>query len=97
MMKDKGWYIIKMHGSLYQAGFPDLFCTHANFGPRLVEIKNPESYHFTAAQEVVFPELSKNGTGIWILVDDTKAEYEKLFRKPNWTHYLRVMKHNARF
>lgn len=88
-MRDRGWYIVIMHGSLYQQGIPDLFCTHRRFGIRLVEVKLPnmKGSRFTNAQNKVFPELSDNGAGIWILTGATESEYKKLFMPENWFEY----------
>lgn len=60
-----GWLVIKMHGNMYQAGFPDLFATHARFGVRLIEVKR--KVRFTKAQKIVFNQLHKNGSHVYIV------------------------------
>src|SRR5215831_2375487 len=87
-----GWYVVVLHGNIYQFGMPDLFCTHVKYGIRLVEIKNPKNYSFTGGQLSVFHKLVANGCGVWILIDDTDEEVAKLFKAPNYWHYLSIMK-----
>lgn len=86
----RGWYIKIMHGSLYQQGFPDLFCTHKRYGIRLIEVKLPNMIgsKFTPAQMEEFPKISTNGAGIWILTAANDSEYDKLFKPYNWSSYL---------
>lgn len=76
------------HGNMYQSGFPDLYATHSEYGPRWIEVKNPSAYSFTRAQMEHFPKLVANGTRIWILSAATEEEYAKLFKECNWYHYL---------
>lgn len=57
---------------------------------RWIEVKNPKSYKFTDAQLECFPQFSKNGIGIWILTGGSDHEYERLFKAPNWAHYLPI-------
>lgn len=89
-MTKRGWLVIKMHGSLYQMGIPDLYCTHLTFGQRFVEVKLPQmkGSKFTAAQLEVFPQLEKHGAGVWILTAATQQEYFKLFTRSNLTEYM---------
>jgi len=76
---------METNGNVYQRGFPDLYITMESKGwERWVEVKNPESYKFTVAQLDNFPFIPK----VWILVAATQAEYEKLFKPPNWRDYL---------
>lgn len=81
---------------MYQAGFPDLYITHATFGPRWVEIKLPDMIgsSFTRAQNEWFPILVQNGTPIWILTRVTVIEYRKLFEMPqgNYAYYAMLKK-----
>ncbi len=88
------WYVKVTQGNAYQSGFPDLYATHAKYGPRWIEVKNPLSYKFTPAQITDFHLLTGNGTQIWIMVAATEAEYQKLFKGPNWFFYLDIMKWN---
>ena len=92
MLNDRGWFTLETHGNAYQKGLPDIFACHANHGHRWVECKNPKAYDFTAAQRVTFPQFTCNGSGVWILVAATEAEYVKLFDKPNWHYYLKIFK-----
>jgi len=94
-LKDRGWFTIITHGSMYQAGLPDIFAVHKIHGHRWIEVKNPTSYKFTIAQQQAFPYFDDSGhgayqTGVWVLVDNSQAEYEKLFRQPNWASYLPI-------
>lgn len=89
-LQSKGWYVMVMHGNAYQSGFPDLFCSHSQYGIRLIEVKKPnmEGSKFTDAQLREFPKMSANGAGVWVLTDDTAYEYKKLFKRPNWHKYM---------
>ena len=88
MLRNKGWFVKPTHGNMYQSGFPDLFACHSRYGARWIEVKLPKGYRFTNAQLEDFPKFCANGSGIWILVDSTEAEYNKLFSQPNWWTYL---------
>lgn len=87
-LRQRGWFVKKMHGSIYQAGFPDLFACHKEIGIRLIEVKLPGMIgsKFTKAQIVVFRELTLNGAGVWVLT--SVEDILKLAERPNWTHYL---------
>jgi hypothetical protein len=89
-LRNKEWWCRHLHGNTYQTGFPDLFCTHAKYGHRFVEVKNPLAYRFTAAQMEVFPQICANGSGVWVMVAATEDEYLKLFKSPNWYAYLKL-------
>lgn len=86
----RGWYVKTLHGGKFQSGMPDLFCCHANYGMRLVEVKLPGMVGsaFTAAQKKEFPQMIRHGAAIWILTGATEREYAKLFKKQNASEYL---------
>lgn len=88
-LEDRGWYVVIMHGSLYQSGIPDLLCCHKKHGIRFVEVKLPsmKGSRFTNAQHTVFNALSNNGCPIWILTAASENEYKKLFQRENWFEY----------
>jgi hypothetical protein len=88
----EGWQVFVTHGNEYQEGFPDLYCIHAKFGTRWVEVKNPNGYAFTEAQLRVFPQFASCNVGVWVLTSDHKDELAKLFMPANWWAYLGVMK-----
>jgi hypothetical protein len=94
MLIYKGWYCKETHGSMYQSGLPDIFCTHYRYGHRWVEVKMPNRTGdvFTKAQHEEFPKLCANGSGVWVLIADTEKEYEKLFKQHNWYQYLEAMR-----
>lgn len=85
VMEENGWYVKKLHGSIYQSGLPDLLATHKYHGIKLIETKLPKGSKLTQAQIVVFKKLQDHGTGVYILHDE--RDYKRLFDKPNWTHY----------
>jgi len=98
-LQSRGWYVEIMHGSLYQSGIPDLFCTHKIHGQRWIEVKLPgmQGSMFTKQQEDKFPKLSNNGAGVWILTAATDVEYKKLFLSDsngklvdNWMEYFLI-------
>ncbi len=89
-----GWFVMNMHGNMYQKGVPDLFCCHRSYGQKWVEVKLPLDHpegkrsKFTTAQLETFPLLCKNGSPVWVLVAATYSEYRKLFVECNWHVYL---------
>ncbi len=89
-LRDRGWYVLKMHGSMYQMGVPDLYATHPEYGQRWVEVKLPKmkGSKFTNAQLEVFPQLEKFGAGVWILTAANQTEYFKLFECSNLAYYM---------
>jgi len=88
LLRNRGWWVIETHGNMYQRGLPDLYATHARYGGRWIEVKNPGKFCFTPAQLETFPKFTANGTGVWILGAATESEYEKLFKPYNWKEYL---------
>lgn len=97
MLRDKGWFVRATVGSTYMTGFPDLYACrrearglidpnklHLEGIQRWIEVKNPKSYKFTPAQVEVFPQISAQGVGIWVMTEATEHEYQKLWQPPNW-------------
>ena len=87
-LRIRDWLVRSTHGNIYQMGFPDLFCAHRKYGIRWVEVKNPISYSFTPAQVEFFPRMYAHGVGVWVLVDATEYEYQKLFQPCNYHAYM---------
>jgi hypothetical protein len=87
-LRSLGWFVKETHGSMFQTGFPDLFACHSRYGQRWIEVKRPKGYKFTPAQLEDFPKICANGSGVWILTDETDESIETLFKKPNWQKYL---------
>lgn len=93
MFRHLGWFCKETHGNLFQAGFPDVFCTHTSYGHRWIEVKDPKRTGdiFTPAQHIVFPQLCANGSGVWVMTAATVEEYDKVLKgRPNWIFYLSV-------
>lgn len=90
MLRMKGWFVKSTHGNMYSSGFADLYATHYKYGPRWIEVKLPDmkGSKFTPAQLEDFPKFCCNGAGVWILTAATESEYQKLFKRPNFTGYL---------
>jgi hypothetical protein len=86
-LKNRGWWVERTHGNLYQQGFPDLYVGHLKFGQRWIDVKNPVAWEFTKAQCQKWPIWHQFGIGIWILTAASKEEYDKLFALPNWHDY----------
>lgn len=86
----RAWIVRTMHASALLDGFPDLYCTHAKFRSRWVEVKLPgmDQSSFTRAQREWFPKMSANGSPIWILTGANEQEYRKLFGPENWFEYF---------
>lgn len=91
MLNDRNWFTMVTHGNAHQKGFPDIYAVHRTYGHRWIECKNPDSYSFTRAQQITFPQFTCNGSGVWILIAPTEVEYRKLFELPNWHHYLSII------
>lgn len=96
LLKRRDWYVMRTHGNAYQSGFPDLYACKRSYGYRWIEVKNPKSYCFTAAQMECFPRLTAEGVYIWVLTGDSESEYNKLFQPANWWQYLSVNKPGTR-
>lgn len=86
MLRDKGWHVENIHGSMFQSGLPDLFACSSKYGMRWIEVKLPQmkGSRFTAAQIEKFPKLEANGCPVYILTAATDAEYKKLFGPSNF-------------
>lgn len=84
----RGWSVKATHGSELQYGFPDMFMTHAQHGHRWVDAKVKGRYRITAAQYDYWPELCRNGSGVWIITSASAFEYNKLFEPYNWHCYI---------
>ncbi len=95
-LEDRDWMVKSTHGGAFQDGFPDLYCTHAKYGVRWVEVKRPLMVGsvWTKAQRRDFPPLVANGTDIWILTGNSLEEYKKLFKPMNLWDYMDVTKKN---
>ena len=91
----RNWYVKMTHGNAFTEGWPDLFCCHASYGQRWVEVKLPQmkGSKFTSAQLRDFPKFIAFGSGVWILTGGSEEEYQKLFQPPNFWQYLDVWKH----
>lgn len=97
LMRERQWWVHKTHGGAYSSGLPDLIAFHRNYGYRLIEVKNADSYHFTPRQIEEFGVMLKLGVGIYVFalpVGFTEKqlvyEYEKVIVNggPNWTYFL---------
>lgn len=88
-LEDRNWTVLNIHGNLFQKGLPDKYCFHPKYKQRWVEIKVPHKYKFTNSQVIYFPLIDRCGIGIWILTDASEAEYDKLFKRPNWKEFLK--------
>lgn len=88
-MENDGWHIIKMHGSAYQRGIPDLYCMHKQYGTRWVELKSPtrSGQLFTPAQYSVFRKFVQCKIGIWMLT--SVSDIQKLFRPSNLLDFMK--------
>jgi hypothetical protein len=88
-LRDRVWHVERMLADAYQNGIPDLFCYHAKWGMRWVEVKRPEGYSFTLRQRQKWPLWEQAGIGIWILTAATQEQYDLLFAPPNWRKFWR--------
>lgn len=84
------WFVVITHGNAFQSGLPDLFATHAKYGPRWIEVKLPKmkGSQFTQAQNFTLPNMEANGTPVWVLTGADDYNYAKLFKRSNLGLYL---------
>ena len=87
-LQARGWFVKVMTGTLYQWGMPDLFACHPRYGIKLIEIKNPESYSFTAGQHSEFPKLQTHGAPVYVMTAATESNYKRLFEPSNLWKYM---------
>lgn len=91
-LEARDWYVRATFGNYRQSGFPDLYAVHGRFGPRWIEVKDPERSGkmsiFTPAQMEVFPQWTARHIGIWVLKGAEEEEISKLFKPANWFVYL---------
>jgi len=88
-LRVREWLVKPTHGSVFQSGFPDLYATHSIYKQRWIEVKNPAAYRFQPTQLDWFPQFVAHGSGVWVLVAATDAEYAKLFKPCNWWQYIK--------
>jgi len=91
-LEHRNWIVREMHASMVNFGWPDLYATSAQYGPRWIEVKLPDmkGSSFTNAQVDFFPKLSNNGTSIWIMTGASTKEYSKLFQPANFHYYFNL-------
>ena len=82
----KGWCIEKLHGGMYQQGFPDLYAMHPVYGDRWIEMK-AKGGKLRKSQIRKFTEWSKYGKQVYVL--EGSEHYSRLFKvRGNWLNYL---------
>lgn len=82
-LEELGWLVIKVHGSRFQAGLPDLFC--ARGGVQLwLEVKRPKGGRLTQAQRVWFPRLARAGVAIYLVKSLDELEDVLAGRAERW-------------
>lgn len=90
-LEARGWFVKVMTGTMYQWGIPDLYACHKRHGHRWIEVKNPESYSFTAAQHSEFPKFLAHGDPIFILTAANDLNYKRLWEPSNLWKYMTGM------
>ncbi len=83
----RDWLVERMIGNAFQKGIPDLYIHHRKWGARWIDVKVEGKYSFTRDQKRKWPIWEQHGVGIWILTGADQANYDKLFRPPNWRDY----------
>jgi len=84
LLNNWGYRIV--HGSMYQVGFPDLYCYHKLFGARWVELKMPGN-KLRVSQVKFFSDLSRHNIGVWVCSDPNEIP-KLLMNKPNWIVWM---------
>ena len=54
-----------------------------------VEKTHSTSYSYTKAQIQTWPKWEAMGLGVWIMMEASEAEYQKLFQPPNFREFWR--------
>lgn len=87
-MRERGWFIKRMTGNMFQSGVPDLYCYSKQWGERWIDVKRDDGkYSFTDDQKREWPVWEAAGIGIWILIGATQEQYDLLFKPPNMRDY----------
>ena len=82
----KGWHIEKLHGGMYQQGFPDLYALHPVHGDRWIEMKAPGG-KLRKTQIAKFGKWYKYGKQVYVL--EGPEHYARLFKvRGNWLNYI---------
>lgn len=85
-LKEWGYHVEKTHGSMFQQGWPDLYCIHPAFGQFWIELKIPGGRLRTSQREK-FTLWSKYKVKIWVVTSE--FEVPKIFTlPPNWFKFL---------
>lgn len=87
-LEHRGWFVKVLTGTMYQWGLSDLLACHKDYGIKLIEVKNPKRYSFTAAQIHEFPKFISHGAPIYILTGADAENYKRLFGPSNLWLYL---------
>jgi hypothetical protein len=94
-MAREGWFTVKIAGSMFVSGLPDLYCTHPVHGTCWIECKT-EDRPLKDSQIRMFARLNRHGTKIFVLEDE--RDYGKIFNDMgrladgNWGFYVGVQK-----
>jgi hypothetical protein len=86
-LEARHWLVERMIGNAFQMGIPDLYVHHNKWGSRWIDCKVEGRYSFTKPQKRKWPLWDSFGVGIWIITAATQAEYDKLFKPPNWKEF----------
>ena len=93
-LRNRGWVCKPTHGGMFQAGFPDLWVSHTNYGGKWLEVKLPGMVGsvFTKAQIEWFPILTNNGTPIWIVTEASQSMLNMIttMKKGNFNEYFSI-------
>lgn len=84
-MEREGWWVKKIHGSIYQIGLPDLIAIHPVYGTKWIEMKVFPN-KLENSQKKLFGEMQRHGAKVYILrgVED----YHLLFEPCNCTAFM---------
>lgn len=93
-MRQRGWFVKKIHGNRYQSGLPDLYCAHALHGSVWIEVKMPNRRRqkfggLSERQVAEFNKMRKHLVPIWVIysVDDLK----ELYKNPEKCNLSRIL------
>lgn len=90
-LKDRGWYVKKLHGNKFQSGLPDLLCIHPIYGTLFVEVKTPNRKNqvhggLSPRQVSEFNRMKSHGAKVYVLNSETQVDLLKTH--PNYSYYL---------
>lgn len=91
-LEHRGWFVLKLHGSEFQVGLPDVYAFHVKYGCAWIELKMPKRKKdrhggLRASQIRMMKRMQVAGVPVWVIT--SVEELQLLYtRRPNFMSYL---------